>query len=198
MGSALVVERNGEPGLAHGSRVSHHAKTRRNQNEITSRGASSLFRKAKLAHTGYRSHALFSVFLAFFLWSSLISAVSATNGDRPTLLAIHVEDDLAWKGSALYLDDRAPPTPPLLMPPLHNDEEAVTLSKRAVNTDPGAGKNDFTIPEPFDTGLSNNFSSSCASFLTRMRTNDTFRKCRPFSLMLQVCSSTMSRKNVQY
>jgi hypothetical protein len=188
MGSALVVERKCEPGLVHGSNVSHHAERRRNRNEITSRGACSLSKRPNSSHIGHRSRALFSVFFVFFLWTSLFGTASATNGDR----SIHVEDDLAWKGSALHLDHRAPPTPPVLMPPLHNDEAGTTLSKRAISTAPGVGKGDFTIPEPFDTGLSSNFTTSCANFLTRLRTNDSFRKCHPFSLMLQVCPSMFS------
>jgi hypothetical protein len=195
MGSTLVVERKCEPGLVHGSNVSHHAESRRNRNEITSRGASSLSGSATSSNIGHRSRALVSVFFVFFLWASLFGTASATNGDRlPALLAIHVEDDLAWKGSALHIDHRAPPTPPVLMPPLYNDEAATTLSKRAISTDPGVGKSDFTVPEPFDTGLSSNFTGSCTTFLTRLRTNDSFRKCHPFSLMLQVCLPMVSEK----
>jgi hypothetical protein len=186
MGSDFVVERKWEAGLAHGSAVSHHAGTGRHQKENTCRRASCLSRSARPSHTTPRSHALLFVFVVFFLWSSLVGTASATNGDRRALLAVHVEDDLAWKGSALYIDHRPPPTPPLLMPPLHNDE-ATPPSKRAISTDQSAGKSDFTIPEPFDTGLSNNFTSSCASFLNRLRTDASFKKCRPFSLMLQVC-----------
>jgi hypothetical protein len=193
MGSALV-ERKCEPGLVHGCHASHHAERRRYRNEITSRGASSLSKRRNLSHIGHRSRALFSVFFVFFFWVSLFETASATNGDRLPLLAIHVEDDLAWKGSVLHLDHRAPPTPPVFMPPLHNDEAGTTFSKRAINTAPGVGKSDFTIPEPFDTGLSSNFTSSCANFLTRLRTNDSFRKCHPFSLLLQVCLLIASKK----
>lgn len=170
----------------HGSTVSHHElvfqpNTKRKQNESVCRGASSFSSRRRLLR--FRASQLF--FIAF-LWSLLIGATSAANGESSTF-AIQVEDDLGWKGSALRIDHRPPPEVPPLMPPLYHDalrnnEDGskaayAVLSKRVATTD---------IPEPFDTGLSNNFTSSCASFLTRLRTNDEFKKCRPFSLMLQV------------
>jgi hypothetical protein len=196
MGSNFFVQRGHESGPAHGSRLSHHeatplpnTETRRKQNENTSRPTSLLSRPF---HAVLKSHTLLSLLVAFFFWSSLVGTATAANGDRPTLLAVHVEDDLAWKGSSLYIDHRLPPTPPQLMPPLHNDDETTDTaytppSKRAMATDTSAGDSDFTVPEPFDTGLSSNFTTACATFLTRLRTNDSFKKCHPFSLMLQVC-----------
>ncbi|KAH8707163.1 hypothetical protein GQ44DRAFT_628846 [Phaeosphaeriaceae sp. PMI808] len=183
----------------HGSGLSHHeaapllnTEKRRRQNEKSSRPAS-LLRGTRLSHARSPAHPLLSLLAFFVFWSSLIGTSHATNGDRQPLLAVHVEDDLTWKGSALYFDHRAPPTPPLLMPPLHGDSEAFDTvytppSKRGVDKDQRASKNDFVIPEPFDTGISNNFTSTCATFLGRLRSNDAFRKCRPFSLMLQTSS----------
>lgn len=121
-------------------------------------------------------------------------AVSASeaHGDRPALLL--VADDQSWKGSSLLLDQRPPPVVPLLMPPLHSEEDAATQtlsappSKRSIITDPNVDEPDFAIPKPFDTGLSNNFTSACASYLTRLRTSDAFNNCHPFSLMLQTSS----------
>jgi hypothetical protein len=181
------VEHECERGLVHGISVSHHAQTRRKQNEEACGTASSSLTSPRPPRMGFCFRALLSVFAGLFLWSSLVGTASATNGDRSTLLAVHVEDDLVWKGSALSLDLREAPVPLLLMPPLHNDEVAVQAQKRAVNTDPNAGKGNFAIPEPFDTGLSNNFTQSCANFLNKMRMDDSFRKCHPFSLLLQVC-----------
>lgn len=193
MGLNSFVERECEPELALGFEVSHHEfsplpnrETRRKQNDNTCRGAPCLLTNIRPPHICFGSRALLSVVFAFFLWSSFIGTALATNGDQPTLLAVHVEDDLAWKGSALFLDHRLPPIAPLLMPPLHHDEDTTPVSKRAVKTDPTASNSDFAIPEPFDTGLSNNFTGSCASFLSRLRADDSFRKCHPFSLLLQV------------
>jgi hypothetical protein len=187
MRSQTFVELECERGVVHGFSVSHHAQTRRKQNEETRGAASSSLTSPRPPRMGFCFRALLSVFAGLFLWSSLVGTASATNGDRSTLLAVHVEDDLVWKGSALSLDLREAPVPLLLMPPLHNDEVAVQAQKRAVNTDPNAGKGNFAIPEPFDTGLSNNFTQSCANFLNKMRMDDSFRKCHPFSLLLQVC-----------
>jgi hypothetical protein len=194
MGLKSFVEHNCELGLVHGFEVSHHGssslpkrETPSKQDENTCRGASCTLTSLRPPHTGFGSRALLLVFAAFFFWSSLVAAASATNADRPTLLAAaHVEDDLAWKGSALYVDHQSPPSAPLFMPPLSNVEDGSQAVKRAVSTDPNAGKGDFSIPEPFDTGLSNNFTASCASFLQRLRADASFRKCRPFSLLLQV------------
>ncbi|KAJ4374075.1 hypothetical protein N0V83_002814 [Neocucurbitaria cava] len=79
------------------------------------------------------------------------------------------------------------------MPPLRGDEDATkTLaappSKRSIATDPDATQTDFSIPQPFDTGLSNNFTSSCASFLSRLISSKDFQNCHPFSLLLQTSS----------
>jgi hypothetical protein len=197
MGSYSFVEPQCRPSMAHGFMLSHHgaapllrAETHRKQNENTCRAAfSRLLTQPRRPHSGFGLHKLLSLLAVIIAWSSLIVSASATNVDRPTLLAVHVEDDLAWKGSALQLDSRSPPAPPLFMPPLHSDEDATHASKRAVSTDPSAGKSDYQLPEPFDTGFSSNFTSSCTSFLNRLRADDAFRKCRPFSLMLQVRGS---------
>jgi hypothetical protein len=196
MSSTFVVEPYCEE---HGSIVSHHegatlANTEpgRKRNGGICRGASSLLILSKERPLCYRS--LRFLFTSFFLWTFLVVTASATDGDRPAFLAIHVEDDLAWKGSTLLIDRQPPPIIPLLMPPLHNGEELSdatygVLSRRAAATDPNVKKNDFAVPEPFDTGLSNNFTTTCTAFLTRLRTNGDFRKCHPFSLLLQVrCS----------
>lgn len=139
--------------------------------------------------------------LFVLLCSTLLGTASAeTHGDQPSLLVANVEDDLAWKGSSLFIDHRPPPLPPLLMPPIHEHDkestsDAPSLVQRAIATDPKNGTSDFTIPQPLDTGLSNNFTSTCASFLNRLRTNDAFNKCHPFSLMLLVCGITTMQKS---
>jgi len=183
----------GPNNFVHGWHMSHHdasplpnRQTPSKRLENTSRAASCSSTAPRLPHTRSALRALLLTLVAFCFWASLINTVSATNADRPALLAIHVEDDLAWKGSALYLDHQAPPTAPFFMPPLHNDQDGTQAARRAVSTDPNAGKGDFSIPEPFDTGLSNNLTNTCAAFLQRMRGDASFRKCHPFSLLLQV------------
>lgn len=169
--------------------VSHHeaaslpnTQTRKKRNKHMCRGASSRWLPSSRA-----LQALFAIIISL----TLIGTTSAADVDRPTFLAIHVEDDLGWKGSALHIDHRPPPIISPLMPLIHYDEgrtdaESASLPRRAVKTSPNVRRSDFTVPEPFDTGLSNNFTSSCAAFLTRLRTSEEFRKCHPFSLLLQV------------
>lgn len=140
---------------------------------------------------GLDSHALLSLLVVLFFSSSVLVAVSAaeTYGDR--FAPWMHQDSLEWKGSSLLIDQRPPPVIPGLMPSQRHDDATRTLSaplsKRSIDTDPNVVQNDFVIPQPFDTGLSNNFTSSCSGFLNRMRTNDDFKNCHPFSLMLMVC-----------
>lgn len=145
---------------------------------------------APLASSGAR--ASFSLLVVLLSWSSLLGVVSAANihVDRPAPV-VPVQDTLTWKRSPLLIDNRPPPIIPIFMPPLHTDPDASpTLSpppsKRAIQTDPSAAANGFTIPKAFDTGLSNNFTNPCSGFLNRMRQNQDFNNCNPFSLLLQV------------
>lgn len=138
--------------------------------------------------SGFR--ALFLLLVAFLSCSSLAAPAIATgiHEDRPTLL---VEDHLPWTGSALLLDLSPPPQVPQLMPPLKHADDATNIrtpppSKRAINTDSKANDGDFSVPTPFDSALSNNFTNSCAKFINSMRQNADFQNCRPFSLLLQV------------
>lgn len=173
--------------------VSHHEATplsARKQHENRCRG-DSLYTKVPLRPAS-RSRALLSLLVVILSWSSLCATVQASriHGGRPALLLEEV--DLAWQGSSLYLDQRPPPIVPLLMPPLHTDEDAPTttlsapLSKRSIATDSNGSKADFDIPRAFDTGFSNNLTSSCANFLSHLRNSDALNNCHPFSLMLQV------------
>jgi hypothetical protein len=145
---------------------------------------------------GFHFRALLSLLVFFLSCNSLlaapVSAVEVAHGDRPALL---VQDDLAWGGSPLYIDERPPPFVPLLMPPIHSHDDATDSSsappsKRALDTASKPGGNSFTIPSPFDTGLSNNFTGSCADFLSRLRNSAELNDCHPFSLFLQVSISS--------
>ncbi|KAF1939084.1 hypothetical protein EJ02DRAFT_353053 [Clathrospora elynae] len=163
--------------------MSHHARKRQHRNRC--RGVSLYGRTPP---TGFNSRALFSLLVVFLLFcNSLLASVSAaeTYHDRPALL---VDDHLAWTGSSLYLDHRPSPVVPLMSPLHTNDDDTTTPSKRSINTNSHAADTDFTVPLPFDTGLSNNFTSSCSSFFTRLRTSQGFNNCHPFSLMLQTSS----------
>lgn len=175
--------------------LSHHeaplsaTATRKRQHENRCRGFS-LHTKAS-SHAGFHARALFSSLVLLLFWSSMFSAVTAagTDGGLPTL---RVQDDLAWTGSSLYLDQRPPPIVAPLMPPVHGNEDATkttsaALSKRSIATAAHGTDNDFQIPQPFDTSLSNNFTSSCGNFMNRLRNSQSFNNCHPFSLMLQVC-----------
>lgn len=176
--------------------VSHHRPlpTLIRQHENRSCCVSLYWRVSPRLGSSFRALLLFLV--AFLSCNSLAAPVfvAGAHGDRPVLL---VEDDLAWTGSALRLDLSPPPTVPQLMPPLQRDDDdddddtthihnAPPL-KRALDTDPSnAGSGDFSIPTAFDSGLSNNFTNSCAKFLNSMRQQNDFKNCHPFSLLMQV------------
>ncbi|KAF2110056.1 hypothetical protein BDV96DRAFT_501636 [Lophiotrema nucula] len=61
-------------------------------------------------------------------------------------------------------------------------------TKTSIGSDPSATASDFAIPRPFDTALSNNFTSPCATFFKTMLSDSGFGNCHPFSLMLQTSS----------
>jgi hypothetical protein len=153
----------------------------------------------KTAHARLRPRALISFLVVLLFSTSLFDAVAAQpHGPRlPPVAAVSVqavkavEPDLAWIPSSLILDTRPPPQVALFMPPLSQDQDATkTLSappsKRSLAVDSKNTSPSFTVPRPFDTGLSNNFTSACATFLNRMLKNDAFNQCHPFSLMLEV------------
>ncbi|KAF2691949.1 hypothetical protein K458DRAFT_286606 [Lentithecium fluviatile CBS 122367] len=75
------------------------------------------------------------------------------------------------------------------MPPVHDGDATRTISappsKRSLDTDPESSDANFQIPTPYDSGLSNNFTTSCDDFLNnRMLGSDTIKNCHPFSLLL--------------
>jgi hypothetical protein len=63
----------------------------------------------------------------------------------------------------------------------------IPISDQTVPTIPASPPDLPTpFPQPFDSGLSQNFSSlSCFNFFTNMTNTPAFRSCRPFSLLLQ-------------
>lgn len=44
-----------------------------------------------------------------------------------------------------------------------------------------------SLPAPFDSGFTSNITTTCSSFMMNFLANETFKKCLPFSLLLQVC-----------
>lgn len=131
---------------------------------------------------GLRPHALLTILSVFF-----------------AAVATAVQDTPIGTGYSLLLDPRSPPIPPLFMPSVDghdddddNDDDASASfyppSRRSITADASGSKADFELPKPLDTGLSSNFTSSCASFLNRMRNSDDVTNCHPFSLMLQTSS----------
>ncbi|KAF9698957.1 hypothetical protein EKO04_003083 [Ascochyta lentis] len=169
----------------HRAPMSHHPERKRKHQNRLRRGIISLY-------TGSTSpSALLTVLVVLLSWSSLLGAVSAAEpyGDRLSI----VDDDLVWKGSSLLLDTRPPPIIPLLMPPVLAIEDATrTLSappsKRSLATAASSSAANFVVPNPFDTGLSNNFTNSCANFMNRLLKSEALNNCHPFSLLLQTSS----------
>ena len=55
------------------------------------------------------------------------------------------------------------------------------------------------FPQPFDTTLSNNFTTdSCESFFTNMTVSSPFRQCRPFSFLSQTSSAFLQVSDLAY
>lgn len=172
-----------ESPIMHRAPLSHHPLQKRKHENRLRRGILSLYTSRTSPSV------LLSVLVVLLSWSSLLGAVSAEpHGDQLST----VDDDLLWTGSSLYIDTRPPPIIPLLMPPILTNEDATkTLSappsKRslAVASSSAAA---FQVPRPFDTGLSNNFTNSCANYMSKLLNSDALNDCHPFSLLLQVCA----------
>ncbi|KAJ4331507.1 hypothetical protein N0V95_009871 [Ascochyta clinopodiicola] len=79
------------------------------------------------------------------------------------------------------------------MPPVLAIEDATRTfsappSKRSLAVASSSSPANFVVPKPFDTGLSNNFTSSCANFMNKLLKSDALNNCHPFSLLLQTSS----------
>lgn len=62
---------------------------------------------------------------------------------------------------------------------------SAAATSTGIATAPGSGKS--TLPQPFDTSLGNNFTSTaCPSYFTKFLADATFQTCYPFSLLIQV------------
>ncbi|KAF1951772.1 hypothetical protein CC80DRAFT_519247 [Byssothecium circinans] len=70
------------------------------------------------------------------------------------------------------------------MPPVRNGDPTGTKT-----APPSKRADSFTIPKPFDSSLSNNFTDNCASFFSRVLRGDTINTCHPFSMLLQTSAS---------
>lgn len=172
-----------ESPIMHRASMSHHPVQKRKHDNRLRRGIISLYTSRT------SPSALLSVLVVFLSWSSLLGVASAVEPhvDRLSI----VDDDLLWKGSSLHIDTRPPPILQLLMPPILANEDATrTLSappsKRSLATAASGSASNFQVPKPFDTGLSNNFTNSCAAYMSRLLKNDALNNCHPFSLLLQV------------
>lgn len=135
---------------------------------------------------------LLSFFVLLATWTSLLGAAFAQHLGDQQRSADSLEP--AWKQpSILVLDTRPPPAVPYMHLLRRQDEEEATPttsarpSKSTLSTDPKATQTPFTVPKPFDTALSNNFTSNCAAFFRTFLADEAFSKCHPFSLLLQVC-----------
>ncbi|ORY08729.1 hypothetical protein BCR34DRAFT_488301 [Clohesyomyces aquaticus] len=152
---------------------------------------------ARARRTRIHLNPLLSITLIFVVLTSLFGAVSASDahGDRQRRSASVPVDELtpAWKGPSLLIDTRPAPVPPMLMQLQRRDSDATTSAPASrttgIKTDPSATQSAYAIPRPFDTALSNNYTTPCAAWFRRLLSNSTFNACHPFSLMLQTSSS---------
>ena len=151
----------------HRALLSHHAEQKRQHRHRLRLGIISLYTSRT------SPPALLSVLVIFLSWSSLFGVAFAdTYGKR----LVNVDDDLAWNGSSLHIDTRPPPTIQLFMPPILANDATRTLSappsKMSLATAPSGSSSNFQVPRPFDTGLSNNFTNSCAAYMSRLLKNE--------------------------
>jgi len=124
---------------------------------------------------------------------------------------------LAESGT-IVVDTRPPPLPPggnywqienveregLLRRQSHNTSSSSNASHPATSTTvagsaatssgaPSGTPSPSPLPMPFDSSLGNNFTTqSCPNFITGFLSNDTFKACLPFSLLLEVSLFNLS------
>lgn len=133
------------------------------------------------------------VLLALLLLCCGCASAAGTQTDRQRLRALARRGEIVW-------DRSAPPPSPQRMPLLHrrhngddDDDSSTTLVPRRTSTTTttaaDTASSSASIPQPFDTALGSNFSSStCPSFINSFLDNSTFVGCVPLSLLLQVCA----------
>ncbi|KZM19560.1 uncharacterized protein EKO05_0004185 [Ascochyta rabiei] len=169
----------------HPAPLSHHPQRKRKHENRLCRCTISLY-------AGSTSPSAWLTLLVVLLsCTCLLRPVSAAQSHAHRFCIL--DDPLAWERSSLRLDTRPPPIIPLLMPPVLAIEYATKtlsapLSKRSLATASSTSAADFPLPKPFDTGLSNNFTSSCANFMNNWLQSDALNSCHPFSLLLQTSS----------
>lgn len=161
-------------------------------------------------HSTLRSlRVLLPVIVLVLFWSSLLGVAAAQQSHEDRHLSSRDVNQARKGPSLLVLDTRPPPAVPWNSPSkeeyevreqqkavMHlyqrQDEDKATATtsgltpRSSLATDPNSTPTDFAVPQPFDTALSNNFTASCAAFWTRLLTDNDFKNCHPFSLMLQV------------
>jgi hypothetical protein len=199
-----LTSRNNKAGVgsrvlkhASGETMSHHSLPRKKHEKNSQRHRTPLYR---------RQTALLSLLILLITFLGSASAQKLHDrrlqrGSTP-LLAVPVENLVAWKEpSLLVLDTRPPPVAPLMHQQRRRDDATTTASasasKETIATDPNAAPSNFKIPTPFDTSLSNNFTASCSKFFQAILTDAEFNDCHPFSLMLQVSVPSLSSLNTK-
>lgn len=191
----LVQEPGWNAGSTGGS--SHHKSTERARQwepKQIQRLTSSYKSRTLLAKLFNSSLLLFAlVTLSLFCGSAAAQEGLETHGDlqRSAL----VDEELLWIGEDLLVDLSEAPVPPRMHLEARSDgnsPSSPTASSQAaatsLNTDPSAASSATAIPQPFDSALGNNFTTSCQSFFQRFLSNATFNACHPFSLLLQTSS----------
>lgn len=137
--------------------------------------------------------ALLSFIVLLVTWMSLLGTTLAQEtGDQQR--SADIFPDPLWKGPSILVDTRPPPVAPYALMHLHRRQDekktpttSAAPSKSSIATDPETTAPGFTVPRPFDTALSNNFTAACDNFFRTFLTNEAFTLCHPFSLLLQVC-----------
>jgi hypothetical protein len=144
---------------------------------------------------------LLSLLVLLVTWTSLFGTATAQDTLQgrqrrsASPFVVPVEEDIAVRrgSSLLVVDSRPRPVVPFMhlqrrqdAKPSSTKTKTPATTKASLHTDPSGTPTDFAIPQPFDTALSNNFTTNCAVYFSHLLTNNDFKQCRPFSLLLQV------------
>jgi hypothetical protein len=103
------------------------------------------------------------------------------------------------KQTELIFDRGTPPAPRTRLKRRDGHDHEHSSASQENQLGLGDQGQQIPLPHPFDTSLGNNFTtSSCPSFFNSFLTNGSFTDCLPFSLLLQVCTTSHQRYLIQY
>jgi hypothetical protein len=131
---------------------------------------------------------MFAVLFALIALMSLVSAIPLDYESSETILIDPTQISSESRRSSADLATRQVMERAAQFEenPEEDGEPASSSIPSSTSSAGASGPTTTVLPQPFDTTLGNNFTSnSCPQFFNRFLSDETFRSCYPFSLLLQ-------------